>query len=115
MIRIYSVAMILHKSQEFITILDISFCLKHNRQIVDSFNLVTTKQAPEESMIQLGPCVKRPIATLADHYNPNQTFRFAKLDIKDGFWCLQVRNNMHGTLDTCSHPLLQKNKLTILT
>ena len=41
-------------------------------------------------MIKLGLCAKRIIATLANNYNPNQPFRFTKLDTKDGFWCLQV-------------------------
>ena len=54
-------------------------------------NSETTKQDPAESMIKLGPCVKILIVTLADNYNPNQPFRFANLDTKDGFWCLQVK------------------------
>ena len=38
-------------SQKFRTILDQSFKLKHNGQFIDSINLETTNQAPEESMI----------------------------------------------------------------
>ena len=59
--------MILHKSREFIAILDLSFRLKHNRQLMDYFKSAATKQALEESMIHLGPCVKRLTTTLADN------------------------------------------------
>eukprot|EP00957_Ditylum_brightwellii_P127487 9722120-Ditylum_brightwellii.AAC.1 len=41
-------------------------------------------------MVQLGSCVQRLVAMLADHYNPTKPFHFAKLDVKDGFWRLVV-------------------------
>jgi hypothetical protein len=56
---------------------------------MESVNSATVKQAPAESMVQLGNCVQCLIALLADNYDPaNKPFKFAKLDIKDGgFWC----------------------------
>ena len=42
--------------------------------------------APVDSMVQLVNCVTRLIAMLADNYDPDTPFKFAKLDIKDGFW-----------------------------
>ena len=47
-------------------------------------------QAPAESMVQLGNCVTQLIAMLADNYDPKKTFKFTKLDIKDGFWRMRV-------------------------
>ena len=57
---------------------------------MDYVNSESTKQVPVESMIQLLPCVKRVIANLKDNYNPNKSFSFDNIDIKDGFFCLQV-------------------------
>ena len=57
---------------------------------MQSVNSATVKQAPAESMVQLGQCVQRIIALLADNYDPDQPFLFSKLDIKDGFWRLAV-------------------------
>ena len=48
------------------------------------------KQAPAESMVQLGNCVTLLIAMLADNYDPDTPFKFAKLEIKDGFWQMRV-------------------------
>ena len=42
-------------------------------------------------MIKLGLCLKRLTTTLGDNYNPNQQFRLSKMDIKEGFWRLQVK------------------------
>eukprot|EP00957_Ditylum_brightwellii_P049620 3763553-Ditylum_brightwellii.AAC.1 len=48
------------------------------------------KQAPPESMVQLGQSIQRIVAVLADHHNLHHPFQFAKLDVKDGFWWLIV-------------------------
>ena len=82
--------MIPHKSRKFRTILDLSFRLRHRGKLLESVNSATVKQAPAEAMVQLGNCVKRLVATLADNYNPEKPFYFAKLDIKDGFWRMAV-------------------------
>ena len=91
-LKISPVAMIPHKSRSFRTILDLSFQLRHMGKLMDSVNSATVKQAPAESMIQLGQCVQRLIALLADNYDPNQPFLFSKLDIKDGFWRMAVND-----------------------
>eukprot|EP00957_Ditylum_brightwellii_P191917 14609305-Ditylum_brightwellii.AAC.1 len=51
---------------------------------------MTAKQAPPESMVQLGQSIQRIVALLADYDNPHHPFQFAKLDMKDGFWQLIV-------------------------
>ena len=89
-LKISPVAMIPHKSRSFRTILDLSFRLRHLGTLMESANSATVKQAPAESMVQLGNCVQRIIALLADNYNPSQPFLFSKLDIKDGFWRMAV-------------------------
>jgi hypothetical protein len=89
-LKISPVAMIPHKSRSFRTILDLSFRLRHLGKLMESVNSATVKQAPAESMVQLGNCVQRIIALLADNYDPSQPFLFSKLDIKDGFWRMAV-------------------------
>jgi hypothetical protein len=59
---------------------------------MESVNSATVKQALAESMVQLGNCVQRLIALLADNYDPANPFKFAKLD-KYGFWRLATNKN----------------------
>ena len=57
---------------------------------MESVNSATKMQAPAESMVQLGNCVTRLIKMLADNYDLETPFKFAKLDIKDGYWRMRV-------------------------
>jgi len=57
-LKISPVAMIPHKSRSFRTILDLSFRLCHLGKLMESVNSATVKQAPAESMIQLGQRVQ---------------------------------------------------------
>ena len=82
--------MVPHKSRKFRTILDLSFALKFIKEVIPSVNETTTKQAPAESMVQLGECIKRIVATMSKNHNPKSSFAFSKIDIKDGFWRLLV-------------------------
>ena len=41
-------------------------------------------------MIQLGQCIQQLISTLENNYDKDTPFKFAKIDIKDGFWRLVV-------------------------
>ena len=92
--KISPVSMIPHKSKMFRCILDLSFQLKNPRtgKKWESVNSATTKLAKQQSMGQLGQVVKRIVATMADHFDPNKPFMFTKLDIKDGFWRMAVSN-----------------------
>ena len=89
-LKISPVACIPHKSKKFRVILDLSFNLKTKRVKFPSVNDTTIKMAPPEAMVQLGACVKRLIATMAENYDKTKPFKFCKLDIKDGFWRLVV-------------------------
>ena len=91
-LKISPVAMIPHKSRVFRTILDLSFCLKHEEKIMESINSASVQQAPAEAMVQLSKCMKCLVALLADNRDPNHPFKFAKLDIKDSFGRMAVSN-----------------------
>jgi hypothetical protein len=89
-LKISPVAMIPHKSRKFRCILDLSFKLQHKGKIYSSVNEETTKLAKPEAMVQLGLSLKRIIHCMAK--NSTKPFKFAKLDIKDGFWRMAVSN-----------------------
>jgi hypothetical protein len=89
-LKLSPAACIPHKSKSFRVILDLSFNLFCEGKVFPSVNEATTKLAPQQSMVQLGNCLKRIIATMNENYNPLFPFKFCKLDIKDGFWRLVV-------------------------
>ena len=91
-LKLSPVAMVPHKSRKFRTILDLSFRLKYQGTHLESVNGATNKKAPPESMVQLGLCLHRLVAKMADNHNPEQPFVFSKIDIKDGFWRLAVND-----------------------
>jgi hypothetical protein len=70
--------------------MDLSFTLHDGGKTYKSVNETTNKQAKWQSMAQLGLCIQRMVATLADNYNLKKPFHFVKLDIKDGFWRMAV-------------------------
>ena len=89
-LKISPVAMIPHKSRKYRCILDLSFELRYMGQLLTSVNDATTKQAPQEAMGELGTVLERLIDAVA-HANPQDgDIRFSKLDIKDGFWRMNV-------------------------
>ncbi len=91
--KISPIAMVPHKSKLFRAILDLSFRLrKSDGTYWESVNSGTRKQAPPSAMRQLGHCVRRIIAMMADHFDTNLPFYFAKLDVKDGFWRMAVND-----------------------
>ena len=49
--------------------------------------------AKRQSMAQLGSTLTRIISLMADNFDPDWPFVFAKLDIKDGFWRLAVSDD----------------------
>ena len=49
--------------------------------------------AKPESMVQLGLVLKRSIHVMAAHLGHGRPFKFAKLDVKDGFWRMAVAND----------------------
>jgi hypothetical protein len=89
-LKISPIAMIPHKSRKFRAILDLSFQLRLNGKKQQSVNSGTTKQAPQKAMAGLGNALKRIIHEMAKNYNPNFPYKFAKCDIKDGFWRMVV-------------------------
>ena len=92
-LKISPVAMIPHKSKQYRCILDLSFTLHHEGQEYTSVNDTTTRMAHPEAMAQLGQCLQRIVAHMADNFDPNHPFMFSKLDIKDGFWRMRVSDD----------------------
>ena len=91
-LKISPVAMIPHKSKAYRCILDLSFTFTADGITYPSVNDTTEDCAPPEAMVQLGKTIHRIIQHMAAHHNPSKPFRFAKLDIKDGFWRVRVSN-----------------------
>ena len=84
--------MIPHKSKAYRCILDLSFTFTADGITYPSVNNTTEDCAPPEAMAQLGKTIHQIIQHMAAHHNPSKPFRFAKLDIKDGFWRVRVSN-----------------------
>ena len=94
-LKISPVAMIPHKSKQFRCIFDLSFTLSHKGIRYPSVNETTNKLSKAESMVQLGLSLKRIVATMADNWKESKgkcEWKFAKLDIKDGFWRMAVND-----------------------
>ena len=49
--------------------------------------------ARPEAMVQLGKVVRRIIHLMAEHRHHGHPFKFAKLDVKDGFWRMEVSDD----------------------
>ena len=91
--KLSPVAMIPHKSRLFRAILDLSFYLRRKGAQYQSVNDTTTKMAPHAAMDQLGKALQRIIVRLADAQEEDKELFFAKLDVKDGFWRMIVRDD----------------------
>jgi hypothetical protein len=92
-LKISPVAMIPHKSKKYRCILDLSFTLFEDGQEFPSVNDTTTRLALPQAMAQLGNCLKRLTAHMADNHDIKSPFMFCKLDIKDGFWRMRVSDD----------------------
>ena len=92
-LEISPVAMIPHKSKTFRCILGLSFTLFHKGIKYSSVNERTRKTARPEAMVQLGKVVCRIIHLIAEHRHHGHPFKFAKLDVKDGFWRMEVSDD----------------------
>ena len=89
-LKISPIAMIPHKSRDYRSILDLSFQIRMKGQKQPSVNQSTNKLAPQKAMAGLGRVLQRIIQTMSDNYNTKAPFKFAKCDIKDGFWRMTV-------------------------
>ena len=49
--------------------------------------------ARTEAMVQLGKVVRQIIHLMAEHRHHGHPFKFAKLDVKDGFWRMAVADD----------------------
>ena len=95
-LKISPVSMIPHKSKAFRCILDLSFNLHQRGKVYHSVNSATNKFSKAESMVQLGYSLQRLIANIAEDWKQSHgqnKWKFAKLDIKDGFWRMAVHDD----------------------
>jgi hypothetical protein len=92
-LKISPIAMIPHKSRDYRSILDLSFQLRINGKKQESVNTATNKLAPQKAMAGLGNALQRLIQTMAQNHDKSVPFKFAKCDIKDGFWRMVVSKN----------------------
>ena len=92
-LKISPAAMIPHKTRKFRGLLDLTFQLRLKGTKLPSVNSETKMVAPQMSMAQMGKVIRRIIDEMATHYNLHHPFKFAKIDIKDGFWRLYVANH----------------------
>jgi hypothetical protein len=85
-LKISLIAAIPHKSKDFRSILDFSFCLRlKNGGALASVNDTTEKMAPAGTIDQIGECLSRIIHAFPNTDEDAKIF-MAKWDIKDGFW-----------------------------
>ena len=89
-IKISPIACIEHKSRAFRVILDLSYRLWFKGSRIPSVNEATNLQSPQKAMAELGNVLRRIIHILCENFNVELPFKFAKVDIKDGFWRLAV-------------------------
>ena len=79
-------AIILHKSRKYITILDLAFALKVSGWDITLVNEATKEISPSKVLDQVGTVIPRTIETLATDPLSKYPIHFSKLDIKDRFW-----------------------------
>ena len=91
-LKISSVTLIPHKSKPYRCVLDFLFTFSLDGKTHPSVNSTTDPCAPSEAMVQLGKSVHKIIDNMAAQHETPRLFRFAKLDIKDGFWRDHVSN-----------------------
>ena len=89
-IKLSPIACIEHKSRAFRVILDLSYRLLFKGSRIPSVNEATNLQSPQKAMAELGNVLRRIIHILCENFNVELPFKFAKVDIKDGFWRLAV-------------------------
>ena len=89
-IKLSPIACIAHKSRAFRVILDLSYRLWFKGAKIPSVNEATKLQSPQKAMAELGNVLRRIIHILCENYDVELPFKFAKVDIKDGFWRLAV-------------------------
>ena len=87
-LKISLIAAIPHKSKDYRSILDLSFCLRlKNGGVRASVNNTTKKMAPAGAIDQIGECLLGIIHAFAEADDDTKIF-MAKWDVKDGFWQL---------------------------
>ena len=85
-LKISPLAMILHKSRKYRSILDLSFALKVAGWDIPLVNKATKETAPAEALEKVGTVMPHIIEVLATAPLYDDPIHFSKLNIKYGFW-----------------------------
>ena len=88
-LKISPIAAIPHKSRLYRMILDLYFTIKTPGAPISVNDASNASLAPQHAMFELGNVIPRIIHTLATTPLTTQ-FRFAKIDLKDGYWRMSV-------------------------
>ena len=96
--------MIPHKSKPYKCIIDQLFTLFNKGVKLVLVNDKTKNMARPEAMAQLGLVLKRMIHTMAKYCHHGLPIKFAKLDVKDGFWRMVVSNEDAMNFFMYCHP-----------
>ena len=86
-LKVSPIAAIPHKSRAYRKIVDLSFALD---SLLDVNSASPDEQAPLHSMAELGKVLPRLIWTVATAPELNGPILFAKVDLKDGYWRMNV-------------------------
>ena len=111
-----------HKSKPYICILDLLFTMFNKGVKNASVNNKTKNMAQPEAMAQLGLVLKRMINKMVNYRHHGLPFKFAKLDVKDGFWRMAVSDedtwnfcyvllSLHTTTDIYDIEIVAPNSL----
>ena len=87
----FPIAAIPYKSQLFLMILDLSYELKMDKEMLISVNKASNKDlALQHSMYKLGNVIPQIIWNMAKALETGVPILFSKIDLKDGYCCMVV-------------------------
>lgn len=91
-LKISQIAAIPHKSRDYWMILNLAYKLRVKGTATQSVNKSTDmKKAPQHSMFALGNVIPRIIWTMATAPDEDIPFLMSKIDLKDGYWRMNVQ------------------------
>ena len=90
-LKVSPLAMSPHKSRKFRAILYLSFVLKVFSLNMSSVKAETMQLSPPEAIDQIGSVLPRIIEAIANADQDKGDILFTKLDIKDGYWRMVVK------------------------
>ena len=97
-LKVSPIYMIPHKSQDFRSILDLSFCLRIAGFKIPSVNETTGNTAPKHFLSQFRSVLPHIIGAILETEDKNTPIFFRKIDIKERFWRLVCQSGEEWNL-----------------